>query len=65
MEPRPCAGRGGAKGNLGNVAGISLSSENRGATWRGGLSTGIGAAAGGGWGVGAGGGWGAGTGGGA
>ena len=39
-EPGPCTGRGGASGTRGKVAGISLSSENRGATGSGWVSKG-------------------------
>ena len=40
MELGPCAGRGGASGICGKLAGISLSSENRGATGSGWVSKG-------------------------
>ena len=39
-ERGPCTGRGGASGTRGKVAGISLSSENRGATGSGWASKG-------------------------
>jgi len=42
MELGPCVGKGGASGTLAKLAGISLSSENRGATWSGAFSRGIG-----------------------
>ena len=40
MDLGTCAGRGGASGTCGKLAGISLSSENRGATWSGWTSKG-------------------------